>query len=75
MAPFLGLGFILAAYERGHHYVLQGTELGQQMMELKHEAYVAVAKGGQGRLVHLENVAPPHHNPTRRGPIKGSQDM
>ena len=45
--PFVGLGFALSANEGWHHNIFYGCELGQQLMKLKDEAYVLIAKMSQ----------------------------
>jgi hypothetical protein len=72
-APHLGLG--LAGDQTGHHHVLEGRELGQQVMELKHEAEGAVAELPEPRLGEREGVLPCDVDASALGPIERPQHM
>ncbi len=48
----VGLASRHASYERRHHDILAGIELGQKVVELKHEADLLVAELRQLSVVH-----------------------
>ena len=50
------LGSVRAGDERGHHDVLEGRELRQQVVELEHEPDGPVAEPGQSRFGVAEYV-------------------
>ena len=71
----LGLGTRLTADEGGNHDVLDGRKLGQQLVELKHEAQVAVAEVAERPLRQGGSVDAIDTYRTAVGAVEGADDL
>ena len=70
-----GIGHACTVDERRHHNILHGSKLGQELVELKHEAHVLVAEGRELLLVVHSNVnAAEKHAPTV-GTVKRTDNL
>ena len=56
--PLACLALPAAAYQCRYHYILDGRELGQQLVELEHEPYVAVTEVGKVAFAQPQHVLP-----------------
>ena len=54
--PFVHFASTAVLEQAGHHHVLDGTEFGKKMMELKDNAQKAVAQPGQFSRRAAENI-------------------
>ncbi len=73
--PLARFGQGPAGDEHRHHHVLEGRELGQQVMELEDEPQGAVPELPQGVLVEREHVLPGHHHAPALRAVQAAEDM
>ena len=55
--------------------VLEGRELGQQVVELEHETDASVAESGQRLIAQRKNILPVDFDPSAVGPRKRTHDL
>ena len=70
-----GLALGLAGDERRHHHVLERRELGQQVVELEHEADGLVAKRRQGLRPHPADIVPREVDLAGRGGVERADEV
>src|SRR5262245_62004363 len=64
-----------ALEHRGHHRVLEGGEITEEVVELEYEADVLTAVSREGGLAPAEPMAALKQHATRRWPIERAEDV